>query len=203
MTVVAGLGNPGREYASTPHSIGFEAVDALARRVQASWKSSAQFKGNLAKCEIRGKKAVLVKPGTFMNLSGECVAPVAAFYKVPPEELIVVSDDIDLPSGRIRIRRGGSAGGHNGLKSVMQHLGTDGFTRIRVGVGRAGRSRSEVVGHVLGKIPAEERKILDEAVEAAADAVESVIENGLEYTMNRFNGWSAPSAAAAAGEENK
>ncbi len=200
MNVIAGLGNPGAEYAGTPHSIGFEAVDALARRAGAQWRRSASFKGDLAQCEVGGVKTLLVKPGTFMNLSGTCVAPVVKYHNSTADGLVTISDDIDLPVGRIRIRKGGSTGGHRGLASVIECLGTAGFVRIRIGVGRSA-SGADVVGHVLGKIDARARAALTEAVEAAADAAETLAELGLETAMNRYNGWTAPSAAA--GKENE
>lgn len=201
MFVIAGLGNPGAEYANTPHSIGFEVVDELARRAGAQWKSSYSFKGELAQCTIRGKNALLVKPAKFMNLSGTCVAPVVKYHNSSPAELAVVSDDIDLPVGRIRIRKGGSAGGHRGLASVIECLGSADFLRVRVGVGR--RGEKGVVGHVLGKIDARQRAALDEAVAAAADAAESLVDTDPETAMNRYNGWFAPSANAGGGKENE
>lgn len=200
MNIVAGLGNPGAEYANTPHSIGFETVDLLARRAGAQWKKSASFKGELAQCELGGKKALLVKPATFMNLSGDCVAPVARYRNVQPHEIVTVSDDIDLPVGRIRVRKGGSAGGHRGIASVIERLGSADFVRIRIGVGRSAAG-GDVVGHVLGKIDPRMRAALDEAVAAAADAAETLAELGLETAMNRYNGWTAPSAVA--GKENE
>ena len=201
MTVIAGLGNPGAEYANTPHSIGFEVVDALARRIGAEWRSSSSFKGELAQGALAGRKAMLVKPSTYMNLSGTCVAPVVKYHNSSPSELVVVSDDIDLPVGRIRVRKGGSAGGHRGLASVIECLGTADFLRVKVGVGR--RGEKGVVGHVLGKIDVRDRAALDEAVAMAAEAAESLCETTPETAMNRYNGWTAPSAAAGCGKENE
>ena len=151
MKVVAGLGNPGPEYANTPHSIGFEVVDALARETAAEWRRAAAFKGEMAMAMTPAGKTILVKPMTFMNLSGDCVAPVVKYHNATPADLVVVSDDIDLPVGRIRIRAGGGAGGHNGLKSVIERLGSPAFVRVRVGVGRDAADRTKVVSHVLGK----------------------------------------------------
>ena len=158
MKVIAGLGNPGAEYANTPHSIGFEVVDALARSLDASWKRSSSFSGELAQGMLGSVKVLLVKPQTFMNLSGDCVAPVVRYHNAnAAEDLLVVSDDIDLPVGKMRIRKGGSAGGHNGLKSVIERTGTADFVRLRLGVGRDARNRANVIGHVLGKFAAEDR----------------------------------------------
>lgn len=201
MKVIAGLGNPGAEYANTPHSIGFEVVDALARRIDAQWKRSSSFNGELATGMLGGVKTLLVKPATYMNLSGDCIAPAVKYHNASAaDDLLVVSDDIDLPVGRIRIRKGGSAGGHNGLKSVIERTGTQAFARLRVGVGRDSRNRANVVGHVLGKFSPEDRKVMDEVVEQAVIAIETIELNSLEIAMNRYNGWTA--ASAAAGKEN-
>ena len=197
MKVIAGLGNPGAEYANTPHSIGFEAVDALARSAGAAWKRSSSFNGELAQCVLGGTKVLLVKPATFMNLSGDCIAPAVRYHNADAaEDLIVISDDIDLPVGRIRIRKGGSAGGHNGLKSVIERTGTADFVRLRLGVGRDARDRANVIGHVLGKFSPEDRKVMDEVVAKAAEAAGAAVKGNLENVMNRYNGWTAPSAAA-------
>ena len=201
MKVIAGLGNPGAEYANTPHSIGFEVVDALALAMGATWKSSSSFNGELATGLLGGVKVMLVKPTTFMNLSGNCVAPVLKYHNAKvAEDLLVVSDDIDLPVGKMRIRKGGSAGGHNGLKSVIERTGSQDFLRLRVGVGRDARNRANVVGHVLGKFSPDDRKVMDEVVAEAVKAVEAIELNGTEIAMNRYNGWTATSAAA--GKEN-
>ena len=203
MKVIAGLGNPGAEYVNTPHSIGFEVVDAVARGIGASWKGSSSFKGELATGLLGGVKVLLVKPQTYMNLSGECVSPVLKYHNATIEDLLVVSDDIDLPVGRLRIRKGGSAGGHNGLKSVIERTGSSDFVRLRVGVGRDPRSRSNVIGHVLGKFSPEDRQAMDEVVATAAEAVGAIENENLETAMNRYNGWTAPAVAATAGEGNK
>ena len=201
MKVIAGLGNPGAEYANTPHSIGFEVVDALAREIGASWKNSSSFNGTLATGLLGAVKVMLVKPLTFMNLSGNCVAPVLKYHNAKvAEDLLVVSDDIDLPVGKMRIRKGGSAGGHNGLKSVIERTGSPDFIRLRVGVGRTARTRADVVGHVLGKFSPDDRTVMDEVVAEAVKAVETIELNGTEIAMNRYNGWTATSAAA--GKEN-
>jgi PTH1 family peptidyl-tRNA hydrolase len=202
MKVIAGLGNPGAEYASTPHSIGFEVVDAVAKAIDASWKRSSSFKGEIATAVVDGQKVMLVKPQTFMNLSGECIAPVLKYHNATAADLVVVSDDIDLPTGKLRIRKGGSAGGHNGLKSVIEKVGTQDFIRLRLGVGREGRSRSSVIGHVLGKFTAADRTVMDEVVAEAKNVVGTLFAENVETVMNRYNGWVAPSAESVAGKDN-
>lgn len=201
MKVIAGLGNPGAEYANTPHSIGFEVVDAVAREIGASWKRSSAFNGELASGLLDGVKVLLVKPTTYMNLSGDCVAPVVKYHNASAaDDLLVVSDDIDLPVGKIRIRKGGSAGGHNGLKSIIERTGTQGFARLRIGVGRDSRNRANVVGHVLGKFSPEDRAVMDDVVAEAVKAIGTIECNSLEIAMNRYNGWTA--ASAATGKEH-
>ena len=189
MKIVAGLGNPGREYESTPHSIGFEVVDAVAREMGAAFRMAASFKGELADGRFANGKVMLVKPMTYMNLSGDCIAPVVKYHNATAADLVVVSDDIDLPVGRIRIRKGGSAGGHNGLKSVIERLGSPDFVRLRVGVGRDKSDRSEVIGHVLGKFDPETRSIMTaKIVPAAVKALEQILTEGPEAAMNAWNG---------------
>ena len=201
MKVIAGLGNPGAEYANTPHSIGFEVVDALAREIGASWKASSSFGGELAAGVLGGMKVVLVKPMTYMNLSGDCVAPVVKYHNAKAaEDLLVVSDDIDLPVGKMRVRKGGSAGGHNGLKSVIERTGTPDFVRLRLGVGRDSRDRANVVGHVLGKFSPADRRVMDEVVAQAVKAIGTIELESAETAMNRYNGW--PAESAAAGKED-
>jgi PTH1 family peptidyl-tRNA hydrolase len=192
MKILAGLGNPGKEYESTPHSIGFEVADAVAREMAASFKKSASFKGELADGRFANGKLMVVKPMTFMNLSGDSVAPVVKYHNATAADLVVVSDDIDLPVGRIRIRKGGSAGGHNGLKSVIERLGTQDFIRLRIGVGRDRNDRSKVIGHVLGKFDRDTRALMDsKIVPAAVKAVEQIFTEGPDAAMNVWNGWSA------------
>ena len=201
MKVIAGLGNPGAQYANTPHSIGFEVVDALARELGAEWRASSSYDGELATGMLSGMKVVLVKPTTFMNLSGNCVAPVVKYHNAKvAEDLLVVSDDIDLPVGKMRIRKGGSAGGHNGLKSVIERTGSQDFVRLRIGVGRDARDRANVVGHVLGKFSPEDRKVMDEVVAEAVKAIGTIERESTQIAMNRYNGWTATSAAT--GKEN-
>ena len=190
MKVIAGLGNPGAQYANTPHSIGFEVADAIAREMGAEWRASASFKGELATGVFAGQKVLLLKPMTYMNLSGDSVAPVVRYHNATPTDLLVVSDDIDLPVGRLRIRVGGSAGGHNGLKSIIERVGTPAFTRLRVGVGRDAHDRSEVIGHVLGKFDPASRAVMDQVVPAAVKAAAAIISTTPQAAMNAWNGWS-------------
>jgi PTH1 family peptidyl-tRNA hydrolase len=190
--IIAGLGNPGAQYANTPHSIGFETVDAIAAQSGAVWENRKAFKCLMAKCSFAGMPVLLVKPQTFMNLSGDSIAPVVKYHNAAPSDLLVVQDDIDLAAGRIRIRKGGSSGGHNGIKSVIERLGTQAFTRLKLGVGK---DRADVVGHVLGKFSPEMRRIMDLEVAASVKAAESVLRFGPDQAMNEFNGWSADGGA--------
>ena len=189
MKIIAGLGNPGREYESTPHSIGFEVADAVVREMGVAFRRSPAFKGELADGRFAEGKVLVVKPMTFMNLSGDSVAPVVKYHNATPADLVVVSDDIDLPVGRLRIRKGGSAGGHNGLKSVIERLGSPDFVRLRIGVGRDKRDRSEVVGHVLGKFDPDTRALMTaKVVPAAVKALAQILVEGPEAAMNAWNG---------------
>ncbi|MBR4939395.1 MAG: aminoacyl-tRNA hydrolase [Kiritimatiellae bacterium] len=192
MKIIAGLGNPGAQYANTPHSIGFETVDAIAAESGAVWENKKAFKCLMAKCVFAGMPVLLVKPQTFMNLSGDSIAPAVKYHNAAPSDLLVVQDDIDLAAGRIRIRKGGSSGGHNGIKSVIERLGTQAFTRLKLGVGK---DRADVVGHVLGKFSPEMRKIMDLEVAASVKAAAAILRNGPDQAMNEFNGWSADGGA--------
>lgn len=196
MKVIAGLGNPGREYESTPHSIGFEVADAVVSAMGAAFRNSPSFRGMVADGRFANGKVLVVKPMTFMNLSGDCVAPVVKYHNAAAADLVVVSDDIDLPVGRIRIRKGGSAGGHNGLKSVIERLGTPDFVRLRIGVGRDRNDRSEVIGHVLGKFDPDTRALMTaKVIPAAVSALEQILSEGPEAAMNAWNGWNGWTAA--------
>jgi len=192
MKIVAGLGNPGPEYESTPHSIGFEVAEAFAGAIGASaFVMSRRFEGEFADGSLAGEKVLVVKPMTFMNLSGDCLAPAVKYRNATAADLVVVSDDIDLPAGRIRIRTGGGAGGHNGLKSVIERLGSPDFTRLRIGVGRNG-GRGGVIGHVLGKFDPDTRALMSgKVVPAAVEALKQIIATGADAAMNAWNGWNA------------
>ena len=193
MKVVAGLGNPGAQYANTPHSVGFETVDALAAEAGVAWEEKRQFKCLQAKISIGGTPVLLVKPQTFMNLSGESVAPLVKYNNATAADLIVVQDDIDLAVGRLRIRTSGSCGGHNGVRNIIERLGTNAFTRVKIGVGK---DKSNVVAHVLGKFDPATRKTIDLVVAEAAKAVKTIVASGADRAMNLYNGYEAPKEEA-------
>jgi peptidyl-tRNA hydrolase, PTH1 family len=182
--LVAGLGNPGREYAQTRHNVGFMVAEELARRTGGSWRG--KFSGELAEVRLEGMRLALLRPQTFMNESGRSVAAAARFFKVEPDELLVVHDEVDLEPGRLQVRLGGGLAGHNGLRSVAQQLGTPDFARLRIGVGRPERGDPRpVADFVLSEFPPE--LDVETLVSRAADAVESVACEGLEEAQNRFN----------------
>ena len=185
--LIVGLGNPGEKYENTRHNVGFQVIDELAER-QGKPVQRLKFKALTGLLTIGGEKALVMKPVTYMNMSGEAVRPAADFYKLPPERILVISDDVALAAGRLRIRAKGSAGGHNGLKSIIQHLGTDQFPRIRVGVGEKPHPDYDRADWVLGRPQGEDKKAIDEAVKRAADAVECILTQGLERGMGKFNG---------------
>ncbi len=184
--LVVGLGNPGGQYENTRHNAGFLTADELARRGRFAIQR-LKFKALTAAVEISGQGVLMMKPTTFMNLSGEAVGEAARFYKIPPDHVLVISDDVSLPLGKLRIRTGGSAGGHNGLKSIIQHLGADQFPRVKVGVGEKPHPDYDMADWVLGKFQGEDKKVMDEAVKRAADAVECYLKDGPQKAMNRFN----------------
>ncbi|MEW6322923.1 MAG: aminoacyl-tRNA hydrolase [Acidobacteriota bacterium] len=185
MKLVAGLGNPGPKYRGTRHNVGFDVVDCLAGRWRVDgWREQQQ--ALTARHVAAGEPVLLAKPLTFMNLSGEAVGGLAGFYKIDPADVLVLVDDADLPLGRLRARREGGAGGHNGLKSVIAHLGTQAFARLRIGVGR-GDGRRDLADHVLARFDADERETIEAAVRRAADAAEMWITDGIERVMNAFN----------------
>lgn len=185
MFVIAGLGNPGKQYENTRHNIGFIAVNYLAAKHNIDI-SKIKFKGILGEGKIAGERVIILKPQTFMNLSGESIAEVLNFYKLQNENLIVIHDDISLSTGRIRIRKKGSDGGHNGLKSIIYQTKSDSFTRIKIGVGDK-PNEWDLADWVLGKFSDDDIKVLSKSVEIAADAVEEIIKNGAESAMNKFN----------------
>ena len=181
------LGNPGDKYENTRHNVGFMVADEIAER-QSKPIQRLKFKALTNVLTISGEKVLVMKPITYMNLSGEAVRQAADFYKVPPERVLVVSDDTALPVGKLRIRVKGSAGGHNGLKSIIQHLGTDQFPRLRVGVGEKPHPDYDLADWVLGKFVGEDKKAIDAAVKRAADAVECILAEGIDRGMGKFNG---------------
>jgi PTH1 family peptidyl-tRNA hydrolase len=203
MKLIVGLGNPGRRYAGTRHNVGFEILDLLARRHGAEWEAGPRgIEALVARPSHRAgtgfdrSGVVFAKPLTFMNLSGAAVVALLQFYKIDPVDLLVVVDDANIDLGRLRARPDGSAGGHNGLKSIIGSLGSQAFTRLRVGVGR-GDHRRDLADHVLAKFDAEERAIVAETVDRSADAVELFVAEGIGPVMNRYN----RGEEAARGEE--
>ena len=184
--LIAGLGNMGEKYDGTRHNVGFQVLDELAERAGVPVQR-LKFHALTNTAQLGGVGVLLMKPVTFMNLSGEAVGPAASFYKIPPEQVLILSDDVALPVGKLRLRRGGSAGGHNGLKSIIQHLGTDQFPRLKIGVGQKPHPDYDMADWVLGKFSGEDRKIMDAAVKRAADAVEYLLQHGMDQAMGRYN----------------
>lgn len=171
LRLIVGLGNPGAEYAPTRHNVGFLLTDQLAARWQIGWQTERKFQARLARGERKDERVLLCQPLTYMNASGEAVAAVMRYYQVAPGRLMVGVDDADLPLGEIRLRPGGGSGGHHGLESLMRHLGTDAFARLRMGIGRQAGAR-EITGHVLGRFTAAEARVVEAVLRAAADQVE-------------------------------
>lgn len=190
--LIVGLGNPGGEYARTRHNAGFMVVEQLADVWKAGWNLEKKFNARVAKGEWSGRKVLLVEPQTFMNLSGETVGVLMSFYRVPLSQMLVVADDADLPLGEIRLRGKGSSGGHHGLESIEQHVGSREFARLKVGIGRTVDGQREITGHVLGKFSAPENKLLEKVLHRSALQAECWVNEGLEKAMNRFNGAISP-----------
>jgi peptidyl-tRNA hydrolase, PTH1 family len=186
--LVAGLGNPGAEYSRTRHNAGFMVVERFGKRFSAEWKDAARFQSRVSRVEVDGRKVILCEPQGYMNASGEAIAPLAAYYKVPPGRMLVVVDDADLPFGQIRLRSEGSSGGHHGLESIEQHLGTRQFARLRVGIGRTERGLREITGHVLGKFSPDEKEVLEKVLERTAAQIECYLSDGVLKAMSQFNG---------------
>ena len=186
MKLIVGFGNPGPEYRDTRHNVGFMIADVLVDRWRVADQWREKFEALLIKTTVGDEPVILTKPLTFMNLSGQAVAALAGFYKIESADVFIVTDDVALPLGKLRARREGGAGGHNGLKSVIQHLGTQAFPRMRVGVGRGANGRG-LSDHVLGRFDAAERDTVSAAVLRAADATEMFISEGIERVMNAFN----------------
>lgn len=185
--LVVGLGNPGQQYEGTRHNVGWLALDKLARLTGTEVKR-LKYQAMTGVCTLEGQSALLMKPMTFMNLSGQAVGQAARFYKLPPERVLVLSDDVSLPPGKLRVRQKGSAGGHNGLKSIIQHLGSENFPRIKIGVGEKPSKEYDMVAWVLGKFPPEERPVMEDAAERAAQAALLYLRQGPERAMAEFNG---------------
>ena len=184
--LIVGLGNPGGQYDGTRHNAGFAVADELARRGGFTVQR-VKFKALTGTTVIGGQGVLVMKPTTYMNLSGEAVGEAARFYKLTPDRVLVISDDVALPLGKLRLRTVGSAGGHNGLKSIIQHLGSDQFPRLKVGVGGKPHPDYDLADWVLGKLQGEDKKLMDETVKRAADAVECLLKDGPQKAMNQFN----------------
>lgn len=185
--IIVGLGNPGRKYDGTRHNVGFDVIDELVDRFHIGGPEKFG-KSMIGKGRIGDRKVILVKPMTYMNLSGEAVQEIVHYFKTDPEQdLVIISDDIDLQVGQLRIRKKGSAGGHNGLKNIVQHLGSGNFARIRVGVGGKPDPDFALMDYVLGHFSGDDKKVMEEAVSKAADAVACMVTEGADLAMNRFN----------------
>ena len=184
MILIVGLGNPGKQYEQTRHNIGFDVIDYIANKYNID-VNREKFKGICGEGFIENKKVILLKPLTYMNLSGESIRELANFYKLEDDEIIVVYDDISLDIGRLRIREKGSAGGHNGIKSIIQNLGGDKFPRVKVGVGQP---KDNLVNHVLGKFSKEDREHIEKVIPVVSDAIVEIVKNDAKESMNKFNG---------------
>jgi peptidyl-tRNA hydrolase, PTH1 family len=199
LKLIVGLGNPGTEYARTRHNAGFQFVDELARRHGAVFRSEPRHRAELARAHIDGSELWLLKPMNYMNHSGDPVRSVATFYKVPLESILVAYDELDFPSGVVRLRQGGGAAGHNGLRDVIAQMG-DGFWRLRIGIGHPA-DRSQVLDYVLGRPPPAEAQLIREATLAAADIVPVLLTDGAQIAMNRLHSGEEPPAGPAAPEK--
>ena len=184
MYIIAGLGNPGRKYEGTRHNVGFHAIFYLEDRLGVN-ANRVKFQAATGEAQIAGHRVLLLKPQTYMNLSGNAIREAMNFYKVPPEKLIVIYDDWDIPVGRLRVRPSGSAGSHNGMRSILQQIGTEGFPRVRIGIGE--ETRAETVHYVLSRFPKEQEKMINDIIKQAGDAAIDIIENGVDHAMNTFN----------------
>ena len=196
--LIVGLGNPGPKYARTRHNAGFRVVERLAKRWQVSWGMDEKFNSRLANAEHAGRKVLLCEPQTYMNRSGAAVGKLADYFRVPPGQLLVVVDDADLPLGEIRLRPQGSSGGHHGLESIEQRLGTRAYARLRIGIGRTASAVREITNHVLGQFSAEEAALLRKILDRAGDQVECWLREGIARAMSQFNG-----AVAGSGNKDK
>jgi PTH1 family peptidyl-tRNA hydrolase len=184
--LIVGLGNPEPKYDQTRHNIGFAVVDALAIAWGCGWQDHKRFQGWFSEKSRAGQKYYLLKPKTYMNLSGQSVRAVVDWYKLEPAEVLIVYDDMDLPLGRLRLRLSGSAGGHNGMKSLISHLGTQHFPRLRLGIGKADGTK-DTIAHVLGRFAPTETPIVDKSLQLATEAIEYSLREGIPKTMSRFN----------------
>ncbi|MDF1811462.1 MAG: aminoacyl-tRNA hydrolase [Verrucomicrobiales bacterium] len=198
--LVVGLGNPGVEYEHTRHNVGFDCLDLLASDLGLDWEKDKKSKALVAR---RGSDIILVKPQTFMNLSGRSVARLTGFYKIPKDGVLIVYDDVDTDPGKIKFKPKGSAGGHNGIKSIIECLGTDEFPRLKIGIGGSG-GKGQMVGHVLGKFSEQEQPVIDESLQRAKESIKFAVEHGLHAAMNEFNRREKPAKkqVASSGERS-
>ena len=185
---IVGLGNPGAEYARTRHNIGFMAVERFGEKHGADWRNERKFESRVARVDAAGKRAVLCEPQTYMNVSGRAVGALVDFYRLPLDRLLVVVDDADLPFGELRMRGNGSSGGHHGLESIEERLGTREYARLRMGIGRQRTDVREITGHVLGKFGSADAETLDLMLKRAAAQIERWLDAGIQRAMNEFNG---------------
>jgi len=183
--VIVGLGNPDERYRRSRHNLGFMALERLAQRHSAAL-NERRFKAHLGRCVIAGHDVLLGEPQTYMNLSGEAVAPILGYYKVEPARLIVIHDELDLPAGTLRVKRGGGHAGNNGIRSIIDALGHGDFVRVRIGIGRPPQGR-DAVGYVLQPLSRDELQAFDPVIERAADAAQEIVESGVERAMSKFN----------------
>lgn len=183
--LIIGLGNPEERYRRARHNLGFMALERLAQRHGAAL-AERRFKAHLGRCTIAGQNVMLAEPQTYMNLSGEAVAPMLGYFKIEPARLIVMHDELDLPAGTVRVKRGGGHAGNNGIRSIIDALGHGDFVRIRIGIGRPPQGR-DAIGYVLQPLGRDELQNFDAAIQRAADAAEGIVESGVERAMNRFN----------------
>ena len=186
--LIVGLGNPGREYERTRHNAGFMVVDQLADLWKAGWTREKKFEARVARTEHQGRRLILCQPQTYMNSSGEAVGALAGFHRIAAGQVLVVVDDADLPLGEIRMRPGGSSGGHHGLESIEQHLGTRDYARQRIGIGRDDPAARKISGYVLSPFRPAERELLEKVLQKACEQVECWLADGTAQAMNRFNG---------------
>jgi PTH1 family peptidyl-tRNA hydrolase len=193
--LIVGLGNPGGEYARTRHNAGFRLVEELGRRWKTPWDTGKAFSARLARASREGKRVLLCEPLSFMNASGEVVRAVADYFEVDPAHLLVALDDADLPVGEIRLRGQGGSGGHHGLESILQHLGSQQVARLRMGIGRVPEAGREITGHVLGQFSRAEAELFERVLVRAAGQAECWLDHGLQQAMNEFNGVVDPAEA--------
>ena len=188
LRLIVGLGNPGRQYAKTRHNAGFMVLDELADRWKCKWAAEKKFQARVARAGRGEERSVLCQPATFMNESGQAVGAVVSYYHVGLEKMLVVVDDADLPLGTIRLRTGGSSGGHHGLESIEQHLATREFARLRVGIGREKPEVRQITGHVLSEFSRAESELMEKVLTRACDQIECWMQEGILQAMNRYNG---------------